>query len=199
MFTEDWVLVEMVEPAWPKLVAVGAQVTEQDWHVQIRPARGQGSHPLLRGVFVPPINLDDYDFEDDEDEQKFIDGYDPSQEDDPEDDVDPEGHTGVDEREGESAGEIEDPEIEIVKHTWKIDHESHVIKVKNKKRVLTLITSNELKRKTGTKEVVILFDYKRGHVMHLLSHFGKQNSVQNEATIENLLVNWLMQVHIYLQ
>ena len=44
--------------------------------------------------------------------------------------------------------------------------------------------------------VAVTFTVKKGRVIHVLSHFGEQSSSDNEATIENLLINFLLQVRI---
>ncbi|MEM7264035.1 MAG: hypothetical protein AAF488_18765, partial [Planctomycetota bacterium] len=199
LFTEDWVLTEAVAPVWPKLVAVG-KVLEED-NVEIRPAKGQTTHPFLRGVFVPPLKLDDFDWDDDEDdwdedEDEDKEKYDPTVEDD-ETDVEGggSGSTGVGEDPEEQSEQFEDPVIDLVKHEWKIDNESNAIDVRSKK-VATLITSRDLRAKGASPAVAITFGHGRGKVLHVLSHFGKQSSSENEATIENLLINFLIEVKI---
>jgi hypothetical protein len=202
LFTEDWLLVELIEPMWPKMVRPNATLTAGP--VRISANRGQSSHPLLRGVFVPPLDLEGYDFGDEDDflddderaeaEEDFKKNYDPDSEDDPGDEVD-DGHTGVDPENAPPPEDLEDPDIQKVKHTWVIDNESKSIKVLSKK-VTTLISSSELKKKCGDRAVAVTFGYGKGRVLHVLSHFGHQQSVQDEATIENLLVNWLMEIRI---
>jgi hypothetical protein len=74
LFTEDWGIVEVVEVAWPGEVtsqktasANGQQeatVLVREATVAITPGRGMTSHPLMRGVFArprPPANQDDQD------------------------------------------------------------------------------------------------------------------------------------------
>ena len=221
LFTEDWVLVEVVNPMWPKFVEPGSKLrdkTGQDGayvgnsgFVTVRAARGQSSNPLLRGVFVPPLDVDDFDFDDvseddfgddgndwlGEDEDavaKLLEKYDPTVEDDSEDERGG-GRTGVDPDSVPDPEEVEPPDIDRVVHRWKIDDESRSIKVKSKK-VRILMESPELKKVSGDRAVAIAFQYGRGRVLHVLSHFGKQQSVKDQATIENLLVNWLMELRI---
>ena len=50
LFTEDWGLTDMLERAWPDLVGTGSYLPEGE--VDVAPARGATTHPLLRGVFV---------------------------------------------------------------------------------------------------------------------------------------------------
>ncbi len=197
LFTEDWVLVEVIEPLWSKYVSSGSAL--EDEQVQIRPSRGYTAHPFLRGVFVPPPEIDwsydDYDDEDDDevDEEE----YDPTVEDDPEDEAAKEdGKTGVgDGSANDEPEEIPEPDIDLVRHEWKIDKESPSLNILSKK-VEVLIVSPEVGKRTGDDAVALTFPVKKGRVLHVLSHFGKQSSSHNEATLENLLVNFLIEVNI---
>ncbi len=214
LFTEDWVLAEAVAPNWPALVKVGSKLEEDN--VQIRPAKGKTTHSFLRGVFVPPVSIEDFDWDsDDEDDevdifgesdkdekkQKEKDAYDPTVEDDEEDAKAEKsgggsGSTGVGEDPVDPESEkFDDPKISIIQHEWKIDNESNAITVRSKK-VETLITSQELRKKAGDPAVAISFVHGRGKVLHVLSHFGKQTSAKNEASIENLLINFLIEVKV---
>ena len=201
LFTEDWVLVEVIEPLWSKYVVSGSPL--EDEHVTIRPSRGYTAHSFLRGVFVPPPEVDwtyddsdDWDEDDDEDEEEK---YDPSVEDDEEDDnAKGEGKTGV---AGAPEGDVEpiaEPDIDLIRHEWKIDKESPSLDIKSKK-VEVLIVSPEVGRRTGDDAVALTFPVKKGRVLHVLSHFGKQNSAHNEATLENVLVNFLIEVNVRAQ
>ncbi|MFN0057405.1 MAG: hypothetical protein ACKVX7_03025 [Planctomycetota bacterium] len=198
LFSEDWVMVEVLAPLWPKYVAAGDKLTES--HVAIRPSKGQTTNTLLRGVFVPPIDLSDVDWEaveaDEEDVAKKK--YDPAEEDDMGDVATKSGgKTAVDpEQPLPSDEQFDDPDIKAIKHEWKIDNESHAIGMRAKKDVVMLITSDDLKSQTTDTAVAITFAPGRGRVLHVLSHFGKQNSSHNEATIENLLINFLLQVRV---
>ncbi len=51
LFCEDWVVKEVLERAFPKYVSTG-MVLKKDT-VDVVPARGRASHPLLKGVFRP--------------------------------------------------------------------------------------------------------------------------------------------------
>lgn len=198
LFTEDWVLVEVLEVLFGDYVGAGTKLSEGV--VEIRASRGSTSHPLLRGVFVPPVKLEDYDFGLDEDDD--FDGadtagedYDPTVEDDVADESQAGGLTGVDPDASEEAMELVDLEVEQIKHTWKIDNESPSIKVRSRK-VTTLIVSPDLERLCGDPAVAVTFPVGRGVILHVLSHFGKQASARDEATIENVLVNFLLEVNI---
>ncbi|MGE4620478.1 MAG: hypothetical protein AAEJ04_11785 [Planctomycetota bacterium] len=195
LFTEDWCLVEILEIGFSSFVRSGSALEGAD--VGIRPERGMTAHPMLRGVFVPPVDLSALrrryyeDEDDDEDEGE----YDPAIEDDPGDIDLGRGKTAVGAGEEGMLEEIGDPDIRLVEHRWKIDKESPALDIQSKK-VQVLIDSEDLEQACGEGAVAVTFPVKRGRVVHVLSHFGKQSSSDNEATIENLLVNFLLQVRI---
>ena len=199
LFTEDWVLVELLEIGFSRYVRSGSPLEGAE--VTIHPERGMTAHPLLRGVFVAPVDLAALrrerwaGYDDDEDDEED-DEYDPTVEDDP-GDVDRErGKTAV--GDGEAViepSEIEDPDIRLIDHRWKIDKESPSLSIQSKK-VQVLVESEQLRQTCGEGAVAITFPVGRGRVLHVLSHFGKQSSSDNEATIENILVNFLLQVRI---
>ncbi len=195
LFTEDWGLVEILEIGFSKFLRSGTALEGGD--VGVRPERGMTAHPLLRGVFVPPVDISALrrKYYEDEDDDEDLEEYDPSVEDDPGDvDVD-RGKTAVGEDDSTSIEEIGDPDIRLVQHRWKIDKESPALDIQSKK-VQVLIDSQELEIACGEGAVAVTFPLKKGRVVHVLSHFGKQTSSDNEATIENLLVNFLLQVRI---
>ncbi|MEE2883498.1 MAG: hypothetical protein VYD70_07200 [Planctomycetota bacterium] len=195
LFTEDWCLVEVLEIGFSDFLRSGDALEGGD--VAISPERGMTAHPLLRGVFVAPVDISALrrkyweDDEDDDEDQE----YDPSVEDDPGDKDLDRGKTAVGEGETPGIEEIGDPDIRLIEHRWKIDKESPALDIQSKK-VQVLIDSQDLEAVCGEGAVAVTFPVKRGRVVHVLSHFGKQSSSDNEATIENLLVNFLLQVRI---
>ena len=136
---------------------------------------------------MPDTLCDEY-YDEDED-------YDPTVEDDAGDVDGDRGKTAVGGEGAAETPEIEDPDIRLVDHRWKIDKESPSLDIRSKK-VEVLVDSEELLKMCGEGAVAITFPVKRGRVLHVLSHFGKQSSSDNEATIENILVNFLLQVRI---
>jgi HEPN domain-containing protein len=166
LFTEDWVLEELLarKDAWPDLVKVGEYMKEQT--VGILPKAGSTSHPYLKRIFAKPPRLL-----------------------------------------GKGTG-IETAFDEI-KHTWKIDLDSPKIKVVDPKKVVTLMMSKELgvdeavavtfgsgkggEVLIGTGKAQDLRKLDGGRVLHVLSHFGKQKSESDEYTLQNLLVNFLIE------
>jgi len=170
LFSEDWILEEILQLAWPEKVKCGAYLKEQD--VPVLPKQGSGSHPYLRKIFVkPPKNSS--------------------------------GHgTSVE----EDVGKLD--------YTWHIDQDSPGIHIVDKAKVQILLFSEPVGiqcDKNGSDAVAITFmtggqsadvatgqnreTLKGGRVVHVLSHFGKQEQKtagqKGEATLMNLLVNFL--------
>ena len=199
LFTEDWVLVELLEPLWSKFIAKGSGL--EGFNVGIRPSRGFTAHSFLRGVFVPPPKIDwTYD-EEEEEVDDDAPKYDPTVEDDENDIVVSGGRTGVAPRGPDEPGPevIVEPDIELIRHEWKIDKDSPSLNIRSKK-VEVLIVSPELGKQTGGDDAVaVTFPVKKGRVLHVLSHFGKQSSSHNEATLENVLINFLIEVNVRAQ
>ncbi len=196
LFTEDWCLIEVIEIGFSKYLRSGTALEGGDFGVS--PEKGMTAHPLLRGVFVPPVDMDalrrkKYGLDDEDDDEDSE--YDPTQEDDPGDVDEDRGKTGVGNSDLDAPGDIEDPDIRLIQHRWKIDKESPSLDIQSKK-VQVLIDSEELRDACGDGAVAVTFPVKKGRVIHVLSHFGKQSSSDNEATIENLLINFLLQVRI---
>lgn len=195
LFTEDWCLIEVLEIGFSKFLRSGTALEGGDFG--ITPEKGMTAHPLLRGVFVPPVDLnalrrEKYDLDDEDDDEE---NYDPKQEDDPGDVDADRGKTGVGGGLDDGPTDIEDPDIQLIQHRWKIDKESPSLDIQSKK-VQVLIDSDELRETCGEGAVAVTFPVKKGRVIHVISHFGKQSSSHNEATIENLLINFLLQVRI---
>ena len=205
LFCEDWTVKEVVEAAFPKFVTAGKKLKQGTADVQ--PARGRGTHPYLKGIFVPKLEFDDEDLLD---EDLLDDGIDLGLDDDEEDDN--EGRTvvvGLDEDE-EDAESVEPLDIA---HEWSIDDESFAFDIKNRRAVHALLASSKVQKVTdGQSAVALAFRpgpigaklppgrrapaKAPGVVMVVLSHFGKQNTSEDEHSIQNLLVNFLLDAHI---
>lgn len=166
LFTEDWVLEELLvrKDAWPDLVKVGEYMKEQT--VGVLPKAGNTSHPYLKRIFAKPPHL-------------------------------------------VGKGTTIETAFDEIKHQWKIDLDSPKIKIVDPKKVLTLMMSKELgldesvavtfssgkggEVLIGTGKVQDNRKAEGGRVMHVLSHFGKQKSESDEYTLQNLLVNFLIE------
>ncbi len=180
LFSEDYGLVALLEPCWPGLVKAGKQVKQRT--VACSPARGRTAHPMLRGVFV-----------------------------------DPEARAANAPGEGGETS-LRDPnqlppDAKITRN-WVIDDDSPVIQVTGGAGVTVLMTSEDLKGEGGPafESVALTFlpsgpqteKYAQegkpeklagGRVLHVLSHFGKQESREDEFALQNLLLNFLIEAH----
>ena len=68
---------------------------------------------------------------------------------------------------------------------WWLEGASYPIKILNKAKVKVLVRSDELKRKYGADPVIISFEWGKGIVYHMISHFYLQRSetrTQKQAT-----------------
>lgn len=196
LFTEDWGLREVVEKAWPKFLVSGSYLREQE--VDIAPARGRTSHPLMRGIFVDPPDKPEPepeeegkkegDGEEDEDDQRTKDGKKTIDADDEEEII---------------------RRIKTLNHKWKIDDESPYMRIRNKREVTKLLESEKVgKLADGNDAVAVTFFVGRGRggqggverrrdgrILHVLSHFGKQSSIESEFALQNLLLNFLLEAN----
>lgn len=216
LFTEDWGIVEILQPAWPNLVENG-RVTPQGGNggggqefnlvramdVTITPGRGLTSLPLLRGVFQRPRP--------------------PAVERDAE-----EGEGGTRTRDPGEPSPAAPPA-----RKWKIDDESPAIQVKDRNAVTVLMESQELGAACGGNEAVAITfrvgngsprqqgaagqprrpqtgggadtgrsrgrgewaeELRGGRVLHCISHFGKQQSSREDTfVLQNLILNFIME------
>lgn len=216
LFTEDWGIVEILQPAWPNLVENG-RVTPQGaggggggqefnlvmaMDVTITPGRGLTSLPLLRGVFQRP-------------------------------------RPPAEERDASGDGtQTRDPGIPspaaAPDRKWKIDNESPAIQIKDRGAVTVLMESQELGTACGGNEAVAITfragngsprqqgaagqprrgpqtgggadagrsrgrgewseELRGGRVLHCISHFGKQQSRKEDTfVLQNLILNFIME------
>jgi len=172
VFTEDWGLRELTARAWPERVAIGPQLAEGE--VDYAPVPGQAGSPLLRGVLS---------------------------------------------RRGAGAGSS----VARLETAWKVDALSPAVRVVDPEQVTVLLASEELARDVAADCAAVALTFspgaeaapaasgrrrprtggRRGRggsatppggvVLHVLSHFGKQGSRQDEFTLQNLLVNFLLE------
>ena len=216
LFCEDWIVKEVLERAFPEFVAAGPKL--KDDMVDVIPARGMGTHPYLRGIYSPkPVYAailasgasDAADASDD--------GQEAGTDDETGEKEAPKGPAKGSEGGSGKTVVVDAPRVEIgpegvkVKHHWKIDDESFVFKVLDRKRVVPLLSSGALQKQTeGNGVVALAFRPGSGPksalapgqtgatrgtpgvVVLVLSHFGKQDSREDEYTIQNLLLNVLL-------
>ena len=205
LFSEDWIVKEFVEKAFPKFVEAGYKLP--DHNVTIAPVRGMATHPYLEGIYVAREEEEDDSFD------FGLGDLDGEDEDAEEDDPSSRGRTVVVKR-GEDHKIA--PELRKIRHNWQIDDESFELTIKNRSRVLPLLGSSEVKPRDpedkkkpvsvvalafrpGTGKTAPIGSGKRkappgtpGVVVQVLSHFGKQHSDEDEFSLQNLLLNFLI-------
>jgi hypothetical protein len=191
LFTEDWGLNDVLVRAWPKsFVGPGKNLPEDT--VDTVPARGRTSHSLLRGMFVDP--------------PKAAPANDPGA-----------GDVGGGTVTRDPGGATQ--ETPKVERNWKIDKDSPAIKILGN-GVTVLMTSDKLRKLSGGDDsVAVTFlplgegpesvgsgagtqergkgsaARRGGRVLHVLSHFGKQSSSEDEYALQNLLLNFLLEAN----
>ncbi len=211
LFTEDWGLIEVIEVAWPELVTTQKIATKgpngkeeeptlvKSMTVQIVPGRGTTSQPILRGVFTRPR---------------------PPAREPSDDDGDGEGGTRVRDLPTNPAKppkhqwviDDESPSIEV--------QDAGAVTVLMRSDDLAAVTGNdgavavsfrvgrgkprtsERDRPTtgGTLEGksrgkgAWSEDLPGGRVLHVMSHFGKQQGSQNDTfVLQNLILNFIVE------
>lgn len=195
LFCEDWTVKEIIEKAYPKYVVAGAKLSEGA--VDVIPGRGHSLHPYLKGLFEPKLLEVPAEISDssklDKDGRKG-------------------GATVVVKRDASTASGPGEGEPVKVKHSWKIDNESFAIRIVDKARVVAFLASGKIQQDaSGDGAVAVAFRPgpvnlppgtravprgTPGVVTVVLSHFGKQNSQADEMSIQNLLLNVLIDANI---
>ena len=208
LFCEDWIVTELVKKAFPGFIDTSVKLREPDAKlgedkgvkllqdpVDVVPVRGMGTHPYLKGIFEPKVV-----------EPIIVAVEDP----DPDSKEGKSGPTVVakPEPKPEESAQIGIEAVKV-KHTWTIDDESYAVKVVDKNRVVPLLTSGDLQKITDGNSLVALAFRPGGAagnippgqkaprgapgvVAVVLSHFGKQESSSDEHSIQNLLLNFLI-------
>lgn len=171
LFTEDWILEEVLQLAWPTIVKCGAYLKEQD--VAVLPKIGSGTHPYLRKIFVkPPSKKTGAGTSVEEDVTK----------------IDHEWHIDQD-----------SPAVFIVDKT-KVQTLlfSETVGIQSDKNGSDAVAITFMPGMAGSPDVASGQNretLKGGRVVHVLSHFGKQGQKdagqKGESTLMNLMVNFL--------
>jgi hypothetical protein len=181
LFAEDWAMEDYVQKAFSEYVIIGS-VRPKDETVSVFPKAGASSHPYLKKIFSAPPT------------------------------------------ERQKGTTVTNDDLDKIAHSWKIDKETRTIHVRDAARVVTLLTSPDLqKTANGDDAVAITFgvvptptgsgskkgaavasgtelsqDRKTmsgGRVVYVLSHFGKQESTTDEHSLQNLLINFLVEAN----
>jgi len=179
LFTEDLNIEEIIERAFKGFITHSKFLPEKD--VPILPAPGAALHPYLKYVFeaAPSSSSDAPEISE----------------------ADKSGETR-----SVKPGELR------IDAEWKIDNESPDIKVL-KKDVTVLIMSPKLITKSNTDgAVAVTFGVSAsnivptgndkgpsyqsgGRVLHVMSHFGKQKSKVDEFALQNLILNFILELN----
>lgn len=164
LFTSDWGLVDVVEDAFPGYIQRGGETRKLN--VAIFPKKGSTGHPFLREVFAKVEGDKDND------------------------------------------GPIE----RAIDHGWEIDEQTYTISL-DPKRVVVLVESPELQANHQFGAVAVTFSpgasapssaatggvyeelsqIRGGKVLHVLSHFSKQKNKNDGYTLQNMLLNFLIE------
>ncbi len=170
LFTEDWVLEELLERAWPELIGAGLKLPDKN--VKAVPAQGRAGHAYLEGVFRPPQEI-------------VVTGKHREK-----------GRTVVKPPE-EDARTYFSRATHTWKID--MDSPSITVKKKGEVEVL-LTSPELGRLARGNDALAVTFRAGkgriRGAVLHILSHFGKQTSQDSEYGIQNMLLNFLIDANI---
>jgi hypothetical protein len=200
LFSEDAVIEELLEREFKGAVRHSTYLTERT--VKIFPAPGASTHPYLRGVFEKPEKPPD---------EMPMDGGGGMG-----------GDSGTSSVKDETRSVK--VKSNVGKASWKIDNDSPDLVVAKPEMVTVLIVSPQLgsSKEWGGAPVAITFAYsadggarqvpstaatggsgysgvpmsllKAGRVLHVMSHFGKQESGDDEFPLQNLIVNFMIEL-----
>ncbi|MFH1231564.1 MAG: HEAT repeat domain-containing protein [Planctomycetota bacterium] len=175
LFTEDLNIEEVNERAFKGYITHTKFIPEKV--VKIVPAPGAALHPYLKYVFeVPPSSSN---------------------------------QTPSEGKSGETTS-VKQQDFRIDAE-WKIDNESPDIKILKKDTVTVLIVSPQLAKENKSEgAVAVTWSYGKpvvltgsnkptympgGRVLHVMSHFGKQRSKLDEFALQNLIVNFFVELN----
>lgn len=181
LFTEDLNIEEIIERAFKGIITHTKYLPGKV--VKIMPAKGAALHPYLKFVFEAPPTA------------------------------------GENEVSEEDTGKTKsfNPGDFRVDAEWQVDDESPDIKILNKEKVTILITSPDLAKTNKNEGAVAVtwgssdssmkitggtggsrtpeYNQVGGRVLHVMSHFGKQRSKLDEFALQNLILNFLMELN----
>jgi hypothetical protein len=184
LFAEDWAMEDYVQKAFPEFVIIGP-IRPKDETVTVFPKAGSSSHPYLKKIFAAPPR----------EREKGVTIT--------EDELDKIAHTWKIDKETRCIHVrdaervvvlLTSPELkktangdEAVAVTWGVDPVASGGKGTAKKNAAVAsgggTLSHDRKAMTG------------GRVVYVLSHFGKQGSTSDEHSLQNLLINFLVEAN----
>lgn len=185
LFTEDWVLEELLEVNWKSFIwsdrrtSIKPEEGKEDksgrmkhYGIDVFITRGAASHPYLRGVWGSTLKED----------------------------------TSTEDQNRQAESRVYEP----AKHGWVVDDDSPIVDVNQQQCQVLIETKDARLVKDGNggavavvfspvpdKQVVITGDgidpgkMKGGRVLHVLSHFDKQKG--GDRSLQNILLNFLLE------
>lgn len=185
LFSEDWVLEEVLERAFKGIISKSKYYVKGK-DVTILPGPGATIHPYLKGVFEKAVTTSS--------EQASSNSVEPS---------------------AAGGETISVKRQKVGEGKWKIDKDSPDIKIDKPQEVTVLMVSQDLKvTEKDSGAIAVTFNYGTkglipsitggesntyytaknktgGQVLHVLSHFGKQHEPTDEFVLQNLMLNFL--------
>lgn len=182
LFAEDWAMEDYVQKAFSEFVIIGS-VRPKDEIVSVVPKAGSSSHPYLKKIFTAAL------------------------------------------REREKGATVTADDLDKISHSWKIDKETRTVHIRDPRVVTLLCSPELHKTAKGDDAVAITFgvmpgtasaggapkknapvatggelSHNRkamsgGRVVYVLSHFGKQGASSDEHSLQNLLINFLIEAN----
>ena len=144
--------------------------------VDVYPAPGATAEPIMRGVFISKTGRIEKPISGD-----LLKGK--KWRTDPSDDV-------------RKTGEAVKGALKAPSAKWKIDDESPWIEIVDKRNVVVLMRSKKLVQDAnGNDTVAFTFRAGKGRILHVLSHFGRQENIKDEFDLQNMLLNFLMEAY----
>jgi hypothetical protein len=77
--------------------------------------------------------------------------------------------------------------------SWRMTGSQPDLPIALDKRVVPLIVSSELQRKYGSSSIALTFRQGQGSVLHIMGHFQDQKSKQGTYTLQQMLVNFILE------
>jgi hypothetical protein len=165
LFTEDWVLGEVLTRAWPQHLKESDYMQEEK-AVGILPERGNTSHPYLRRIFSKPPRTVGQGT-----------GLAPA--------FDEINHQWKIDKESPLISIVDQKSVTVLMISKELGVNNSV--------AVTWNSGGKKEEYIGTGKAGDVTKFAAGRVLHVLSHFGKQKSESDEYTIQNLLVNFFIE------
>ncbi|HLG42205.1 MAG TPA: HEAT repeat domain-containing protein [Planctomycetota bacterium] len=165
LFSEDWVLGEVLNRAWPTHLKEGDYMQEEK-SVGVLPEKGNTSHPYLKRIFSKPPRLVGKGT-----------GVAPA--------FDEIKHQWKIDKESPLVSIADTKNVVVLMISKDLGVNDSV--------AVTWISGGKKEELIGTGRALDSTRFTGGRVLHVLSHFSKQKSETDEYTLQNLLVNFFIE------